>query len=54
MPDDKTTEVHAWAQCPCEQTCRKNGLAHPCIECWAEAGDGSAGLRLHELKEQTP
>ena len=47
---DAVTEAEAWGKCPCPDVCRANGLSHPCLECWDDAGDIVAGLRLGELK----
>lgn len=47
----KTTTPDAWAKCPCPEACRRAGQEHPCLECWGDAGDIVAGLRLEELRD---
>lgn len=49
---DVVTEEEAWEQCPCPETCRKVGIKHACLECWDDAGDVVAGLRLQELANE--
>jgi hypothetical protein len=49
VTEAEVTEAEAWARCPDSNKCRGWGMKHPRLECWDEAGDIVASLRLKRL-----